>query len=100
MKKMMFVFAMVLAVGIYAADEKKAAAPKAEEAKVAAEMKKADADKDGKVTVAEYVAYAKITEADAKNLDKNADGVIQTEEFVVVKAEKAEKKGEKKAKAE
>ncbi|MFZ2655822.1 MAG: hypothetical protein WAX69_12905 [Victivallales bacterium] len=91
MKKLMVVLAaMGFTVGAYAADAVKPDA-KADAAK-AAEMKKADADKDGKVTVAEYIAIYKLDEAAGKKADKNANGIIEVDEFVVVAPAAAAKK--------
>ena len=81
MKILMFAVAMGFAVGVYAQAAKvddKAAAAKA------ADIKKADTNNDGKVTVVEYMAIYKMTEADAKKADKNGNGIIEVDEFVVV----------------
>ncbi|MFA6292380.1 MAG: hypothetical protein WC637_11390 [Victivallales bacterium] len=84
MKKLMVVLAaMGFAVGVYAAEAAKPAAPAADAAK-AAEIKKADTDKDGKVTVVEYMAIYKLSDADAKKADKNKNNIIEVDEFVVV----------------
>ena len=86
MKKLMVVLAaMGFAVGVYAADAAKPAAP-ADAAAVAkaADMKKADANNDGKVLIAEYIAFYKVDEATAKKADKNGNGIIEVDEFVVV----------------
>ena len=100
MKKLMVVVAaMGFAVGVYAADAAKPAAPAAADAAKVADMKKADKDNDGKVTVVEYMAFYKLDEAAAKKADLNSDGIIGVDEFVVVAPAKTEKK-EKKKKAE
>ena len=88
MKKLMVVVAaMGFAVGVYAQDAAKPAA-KADDKAVAAakeaDIKKADADKDGKVTVAEYIAIYKLDAAAGKKADKNGNGIIEVDEFVVV----------------
>ncbi len=84
MKKLMvIVAAMGFSVGVYAADAAKPAAPAVDAAK-AADIKKADANNDGKVTVVEYMAIYKLDEAAAKKADKNSNGIIEVDEFVVV----------------
>jgi hypothetical protein len=84
MKKLMVVVAaMGFAVGVYAADAAKPAAPAVDAAK-AADMKKADANNDGKILIAEYIAFYKVDEATAKKADKNSNGIIEVDEFVVV----------------
>ena len=82
MKKLMIVVAaMGFAVGVYA----QAPAAKVDDAAVkAADIKKADTNNDGKVTVVEYMAIYKLNEADAKKTDKNNNGIIEVDEFVVV----------------
>ena len=83
MKKLMVVLAaMGFSVGVYAADAVKPAA--AVDAAKAEAIKAADADKDGKVTVIEYMAIYKLDEATAKKADKNASGIIEVDEFVIV----------------
>ena len=86
MKKLMVVLAaMGFAVGVYAADAAKPAAPAdAAAAAKAVDIKKADANNDGKVTVVEYMAIYKLDEATAKKADKNGNGIIEVDEFVVV----------------
>jgi hypothetical protein len=91
MKKLMVVVAaMGFAVGVYAADAAKPAAKvdKAAAAK-AADVKKADTNNDGKVTVVEYMAIYKLDEATAKKADKNNNGIIEVDEFAVVAPAKA-----------
>ena len=91
MKKLMVVVAaMGFAVGVYAQDAAKPAA-KADDAAVkaaaaakAADIKKADANNDGKVSVEEYAAFYKVDAATAKKADKNNTGFVEVEEFVVV----------------
>ena len=68
---MMVLAAMGLSAGIYAQDAK---------ADPAKDLMKADANKDGKVLIAEYIAFFKVDEAAAKKLDKNADGAISQDE--------------------
>ena len=95
MKKLMVVLAaMGFTVGAYAADAVKPDA-KAEAAKAEA-IKAADADKDGKVTVAEYIAFYKLDEAAGKKADKNGNGIIEVDEFVVVAPAKDAAKADKK----
>ncbi len=91
MKKLMVVLAaMGFAVGAYAAD---AAKPAVKADAKAEAIKAADADKDGKVTVVEYMAIYKLDEKAAKAADKNSNGIIEVDEFVVVApAAKAEAK--------
>jgi uncharacterized protein (DUF2147 family) len=93
MKKLMvIVAAMGFAVGVYAQAAKPAApaakvddaAVKAAAAAKAAEITKADTNKDGKVTVVEYMAIYKLSDANAKKADKNNNGIIEADEFVVV----------------
>ncbi|MFZ2656591.1 MAG: hypothetical protein WAX69_16780 [Victivallales bacterium] len=60
------------------------AAVKSAVAAKAAEITKTDTNKDGKVTVVEYMAIYKLDEATAKKADKNANGIIEVDEFVVV----------------
>ena len=85
MKKLMVVVAaMGFAVGAYAQAAAPAAKVDAAAAAKVADIKKADANNDGKVTVVEYMAIYKISEADAKKADKNNNGIIEAEEFVVV----------------
>ncbi|MFZ2656592.1 MAG: hypothetical protein WAX69_16785 [Victivallales bacterium] len=60
-------------------------AAKADSAK-AAEITKADTNKDGKVTVVEYMAIYKLDEGAGKKADKNANGIIELDEFIVVAA--------------
>ena len=66
------------------ADKIADAAVKAAVAAKDAEVAKADTNKDGKVTVVEYMAIYKINEVDAKKTDKNGNGFIEVDEFVVV----------------
>jgi hypothetical protein len=84
MKKLMVVLAaMGFAVGVYA----QAPAAKVDDAAAvakAADMKKADANNDGKILIAEYIAFYKVDEATAKKADKNSNGIIEVDEFVVV----------------
>jgi len=92
MKKLMvFVIAMgFVIVGCDKADNSTTPAAKVAEpaAKVdsakAAEITKADTDKDGKVAVVEYMAAYNLNEADAKKADKNANGIIEVDEFTVI----------------
>ena len=76
MKKLMFALtaaAMLFAAGVYA------------EGKV--DLKKADKDGDGKVTIVEYIAVYKVSEDAAKAMDKNGNGVIEEDEVGAPKAE-------------
>lgn len=87
MKKLMVVLAaMGFAVGVYAQDAAKPAAKADDKAAAAkaADIKKADTNNDGKVTVVEYMAFYKLDEAAAKKADKNSNGIIEVDEFVVV----------------
>ena len=59
-------------------------APVAPAPAVVADIKKADANNDGKVTVVEYMAIYKLSDADAKKVDKNNNGIIEVDEFAVV----------------
>jgi hypothetical protein len=77
MQKLIFAFAAAVAMIL-------AAASYAEKPTKEAEMKNADKDSDGKVTVAEYVAYYKLTDADGQKADKNGDGIIEVDEFVII----------------
>ncbi len=71
--------------------------------KIETQMKKADKDNDGKVSVAEYEALYVLEAGKGAEADKNTDGFIEVDEFVIVapckeeKKEKKEKKAEKKA---
>jgi hypothetical protein len=93
MKKLMVVVAaMGFAIGVYAqapAAKVDDAAVKAAAAAKATEITKADTNKDGKVTVIEYMAIYKLSDADAKKTDKNNNGFIEVDEFVVVAPAKA-----------
>ena len=74
MKKLMFALtaaaATLFAVGAYAED-----------------LKKADKDGDGKVTIVEYIAVYKVSEDAAKKMDKNGNGAIEEDEAGAAKAE-------------
>ncbi len=103
MKKIMFGMAlaavMTFAFGTYAEEAKADAKDAKKDSKVEKMMKKADADSDGKVTVVEYVTFYKLDEAAGTAADKNASGIIEVDEFVIIPSAKAPK-GDKPAKKE
>ncbi len=69
---------VVLTISLFAVAQESAPTPKSQ----GGLFQKADADKDGKVTLAELQAVApKMTEEKFKKLDKNADGALTKDEI-------------------